>query len=94
VSLQEQDIKTGKIARLKAVFSLKRTLIHFPVGVISAVCLVYMPSLGWAILVAFMAYELTEDWRIRDCSYIDINGFLAGLCVAAVVLLPSHVSWI
>ena len=79
--------------RLPAVFSLKRCALHIPVGLIAGLSLVYLLALGWAIVLVFALYEITEDWRIRDHAYIDIIGFLLGLCAVALVLLPENVSW-
>ena len=43
----------------------------------------------------FLAYEVTEGWRIRDWAYRDIGGFMAGMlvvtfCGLAATLLSRH----
>jgi hypothetical protein len=35
---------------------------------------------GLVIIICFLAYELSEDWRIKDHAYIDIRGFPRWLC--------------
>ena len=32
----------------------------------------------------FLAYEVTEGWRIRDWAYRDIGGFMAGMVAVTV----------
>jgi hypothetical protein len=41
---------------------------------------------GLVIIICFLAYEISEDWRIKDHAYIDIRGFLAGFVVGIVVI--------
>lgn len=75
------------------MFSPVRAAIHFPIGVLAALCLDAMASVGWALLLTFVLYEITEDWRIQDHCYIDVIGFLIGLCITTAILLPSHLDW-
>ena len=40
-----------------------------------------------ALLVkVFIDYEWTEDERINDHAYVDIQGFFTGLCIGGVAL--------
>lgn len=64
----------------------KRLLLHLPVGALTAWLLGQALGLGAIFFVAFMIYELSEDWRIRDLSYKDIAGFLWGFAIAAVLI--------
>ena len=71
--------------------SLYRALIHAPLGALTA----WSGSEHWVyaivMLVAFLAYELTEDWRIKNNAYIDIRGYIAGF-IATVIALEA-ISW-
>jgi hypothetical protein len=35
-------------------------------------------------MLGFLAYEVTEDWRIKDKAYIDIQGYMWGLATGIV----------
>jgi len=37
-------------------------------------------------LLGFMAYEVTEDWRLKDGAYVDIYGYLWGLATGGMTL--------
>ena len=37
------------------------------------------------LFAGFILYEITEDWRINDQAYRDIQGFVIGLGAGAVV---------
>ena len=45
-----------------------------------AACLVAQ-ALG---VVLFLAYEITEGWRIKDWAYRDIGGFMIGMTAAFI----------
>jgi hypothetical protein len=49
-------------------------VIHVPVGVASA----WLGAVSWPVCLvfgaSFLAYEVLEDWRIADKSYIDVAG--------------------
>ena len=60
---------------------------HILVGMVNALLLLFgaatlgtsVAITGAAVLFAgFLAYEITEGWRIRDWAYRDIGGFLTG----------------
>jgi len=70
-----------------------RWLIHFPLGVYTAILLVSSPWLGWALVSGFLAYEILEDWRIVDHSYIDVKGWLWGIGVAAGIYMIMREVW-
>ena len=38
----------------------------------------------------FLAYEVTEGWRIRDWAYRDIGGFMAGMLVVHLLRPRRH----
>lgn len=48
---------------------------------------------GVMLFAGFVLYELTEDWRINDWAFRDIEGFTIGMGVGAVaqVLLTAFV---
>ena len=35
--------------------------------------------------ILFLAYEITEGWRLRDFAYRDVGGYLAGSVAALVI---------
>ena len=60
---------------MSAKTSLYRAGLHAPLGALAA-RLGDIPAV--LIVVLFLAYEITEDWRIRDHAYIDIKSFMGG----------------
>ena len=42
-------------------------------------------SLASVFTVLFLAYEITEGWRIRDWAYRDIGGYMTGLLISGFV---------
>ena len=62
-----------------------RCLIHIPVGVLNAFLFSQNVHIGWAFLIVFMIYEVTEDWRLKDHAYIDIFGWLVGFPVKSLI---------
>jgi len=72
--------------RLPARHDLVRTLMHIPIGIICGLAVLVNPVLAVMIFAAFLAYEILEDWRIGDHSYIDLNGLVFGLIIAAVLI--------
>lgn len=56
-----------------------RAAIHFPVGMLQGFASTKSWSLALTLCLAFLTYEVIEDWRIRDKSYNDIFGYLLGL---------------
>lgn len=63
-----------------------RAAIHIPVGVIAALAVLAHWSISINFTLAFLAYEITEDWRIKDRGFHDILGFLIGLALGAAWL--------
>lgn len=63
-----------------------RAIIHLPLGALTA----WAGTVQWVfaivLLVSFLAYELTEDWRIKDNAYIDIRGYIAGFIATIIGL--------
>jgi hypothetical protein len=65
--------------------SLYRALLHAILGGFAAWA-AHVWIYGLVIIICFLAYELSEDWRIKDHAYIDIRGFLAGFVLGIVVI--------
>lgn len=62
-----------KNVRIKT--SLYRAALHAPLGAIAA----YLGDVPQALIVVlFLAYEISEDWRIKDHAYVDIKSFMVG----------------
>ena len=72
--------------RLPARHDLVRTIMHVPIGIICGLAVLVDPMLAGMIFVAFLAYEILEDWRIGDHSYMDLNGLVFGLIIATVMI--------
>jgi len=68
-----------------------RTFQHIPHGLLVGALAILNSPLMWAFLVGFLVYEVIEDWRIADHSYIDIQGFLIGLAVAAIFYIGYRI---
>lgn len=62
-----------------------RILLHATLGGFAAWA-AHVWIYGLVIIICFLAYELSEDWRIKDHAYIDIRGFLAGFVLGIVVI--------
>jgi len=62
-----------------------RALLHFPVGLFNVFLLHFSISLGAIFAAGFLAYEILEDWRDFDRSYLDIYGYLWGLGIGGIV---------
>lgn len=64
----------------------QRWLIHFPVGGFNA----WAGTEHWVyplvFMLGFLAYEVTEDFRLRDGAYIDIQGYLWGLAIGIIAI--------
>jgi len=63
-------------------WSWRRFWLHFPIGL--AIGISNLP-IALGIIVLFALYELSEDRYLRDKAYIDVQGALAGVLVAAVL---------
>lgn len=61
-------------------------LVHIPVGIFQVFCGWLNPVAGIAFLVAFMMYELNEDWHISDQAWLDIRGYLWGIAMGSIGL--------
>lgn len=81
--------KSSGIWRLApAKFRWDREGLHIPPG--AGVGWTYYAGeihLMWALIVLFLAYEITEDVRIKDQAYRDILGFVIGFSTVAAVCL-------
>ena len=71
----------------------KRFWMHLPIGVICALLVYYLPTIGILATVGFMFYEVLEDWKINDLSFKDMLGFLwgfigTGIALSVVLLIP------
>lgn len=62
-----------------------RAYIHLPVGLWAAWLLTgEHVALGVMFTLSFLVYEIAEDWRIHDLSYIDIFSFMLGLTIGGL----------
>lgn len=73
-----------------------RAALHVPVGLANALLVYVSPVLGLCFGLAFTAYEVLEEWRIRDKGWLDLQGYLWGLVAGGAlwlalrsVLLPA-----
>lgn len=82
---------TMRKKRLSISSDTKRAALHFPVGVFTAWLGTFTPVVCAVFGLGFLVYEVSEDWRIKDRSYKDIFGFLAG--IAAGVVLFYLLGW-
>ena len=65
----------------------KRLLWHIPHGMGISVGVLGNPTLGLSWLALCIVYQVVEDWRIGDNSYLDTRGYLVGMPLG-VILWP------
>ena len=63
-----------------------RFWLHFPIGIFIVAVFVIHPYLAWLNAIAFLTYEVMNDWRKKDNSYKDVVGFCFGLAVGSIIL--------
>ena len=70
---------------------VNRALLHIPVGIFN----VFAGFVAWpfslVFAAGFLAYEVNEDWRLKDNAYIDIFGYLIGLVIGITALFIYQV---
>ena len=66
---------------------LIRAAMHFPVGVAVACLISWSLAHGIMLGIAFLIYEIMNDWRKKDWSYKDVYGYIWGLAIGAIILL-------
>lgn len=64
-----------------------RLLIHIPHGVGISSLLMLHPIIGGAWFGLCLFYQLIEDWRIRDNSYLDLRGYMVGFWIPLILRL-------
>jgi uncharacterized protein YqgC (DUF456 family) len=62
-----------------------RVLMHIPIGFMIGFLLVFYPPAGIGLLLLFLVYEWTEDWRVHDHAWKDLFGGLVG-CVVGILI--------
>lgn len=77
--------------RLPKRDSPTRFWMHFPVGVLTIFAILISPLAAVMAFIAFLAYEIVEDWKIGDHAYIDIAGYTGGIWLGIVVLFLLQV---
>ena len=60
-----------------------RLWLHFPVGALACILTLWKEPVGVSLTVAFIAYEVMNDWRKKDWSYKDVMGFVVGYATTA-----------
>lgn len=76
-----------------------RWLIHIPIGVVIIGLIMLVPQdlggpwPGIIIGLTFFVYEILEDIRVRDWSFIDVFGSLIGMVGAAIVIMQIYERW-
>lgn len=58
---------------------------HCSVGALNAWLFALNSHIGWAFLIMFFAYEINEDWHLKDRAYIDLFGWLVGFPMFVIV---------
>jgi len=85
-----------KLSKISMSDYVKRCLLHVPVGLaiawITMLGNIYIPAVvvGYFLFRGFLAYELNEDYRIKDYAYPDIAGSLWGMFTYMVYWAISH----
>lgn len=61
-----------------------RVVLHIPVGFLIGFLLVFSSLAGIGLLLLFLVYEWTEDWRVQDHAWKDLFGGMVG-CVVGII---------
>jgi len=74
---------------MNRLLNFLKQIIYFLAGVLTAYTSFYNTILSILMFIAFMLYELDEDWHIRDQAYRDILVYAIGLymCVFVHILI-------
>jgi len=67
---------------------LATKLAHILYGILAALSDWYLTL---AMTVAFIIYELDEDWHLNDQAYHDLLDYMVGLSIGALSLLALRV---
>jgi len=73
---------------MSSVRRLLSRLAHVAFGILAALSDWYLTL---AMTVAFVIYELDEDWHISDEAYHDLLDYMVGLSIGALSLLALRV---
>ena len=74
----------GYVIKLQDIF---RWILHFPIGVAIAFLIMRVDAgVGIMVAIYFLLYEIMEDWRVSDRSFIDVFGSLIAMIGTAFVL--------
>jgi len=69
------------------------TLAHFTFGLLSSLSVIVSPVLTVISFLLFLAYELNEEWKIKDTGYIEILQFGIGFACGMTVLLALKLAY-
>lgn len=61
--------------------NIYRACLHVPVGWFNGLALDVGPMWASMFFLGFIAYEINEDWGIKDGAYLDIYGWLIGFAI-------------
>ncbi len=64
-----------------------RIFAHYLVGILTAGSIIVSGVLSLIGFLGFLAYELNDDWHLKDEAYLDILEFLIGFFVAVAGLI-------
>lgn len=62
-------------------------LAHFTFGLLSSLSVIVNPVLTIISFLIFLAYELNEEWKIKDTGYIEILQFGVGFACGMTILI-------
>jgi hypothetical protein len=60
---------------------------HIIYGLLSALAVRVNPVLTIVMTVAFIIYELDEEWRLSDYAYDELREFMIGFSLGVVMML-------
>jgi len=63
-----------------------RLIMHLPVGLAVIFLTLVHPIFGSALLLSFVSYEISQDWRKKDCGYLDIAGLCWGVGLGGIAV--------
>lgn len=62
-----------------------RVILHIPIGMVMAWLCLENAWAGIGLVLIFLVYEWTEDWRTNDHAWKDLFGALVGFTVIALL---------
>jgi hypothetical protein len=87
LGLKLRYLKRRLKRRFKKLYGFLTDLSHALLGVLIVVLTKVNPLASILLFLAFLVYELDEDWHISDQAYNDILELMVGMVISSIVYL-------